>query len=257
MKKPKIAVLYFPGSNCEEETKERCIDVGMDAKIVRWNSTKNLSEFDGYIIPGGFSYEDRIRAGVIASKDKIINKIREEIENGKPLLGICNGAQILVETGLIPGLKDKVQMGLASNINPFLTGYYNSWVNIRSSSIKNLFNGLYKKNEVIRLPVAHGEGRFVTKDSLLIEQLYRNDQIAFQYCDSRGKVVDNFPYNPNGAVNNIAAISNKEGNVMAIMPHPERASFSWMINDSPKKNTKMNALKIFESMNNYIIEKQR
>ena len=92
MPKPKIAVLYFPGNNCEEETRDRCIDVGMEARIIRWNSKENLSDYDGYIIPGGFSYEDRVRAGVIAAKDKIMEKIREEVDKGKLWLGICNGA---------------------------------------------------------------------------------------------------------------------------------------------------------------------
>ena len=137
MPKPKIAVMYFPGNNCEEETRDRCIDVGMDARIVRWNTKENLSDFDGYIIPGGFSYEDRIRSGVIAAKEKIMEKVREEAKSGKPLLGICNGAQILVETGLIPGLKDEVQMALAPNINPFVSGYYDAWVYIKAVNSKN------------------------------------------------------------------------------------------------------------------------
>jgi len=253
MSKPKIAVLYFPGNNCEEETRDRCIDVGMDAKIVRWNSKENLSSFDGYIIPGGFSYEDRIRAGVIAAKEKVMDKIRKEVENGKPLLGLCNGAQVLVETGLIPGLKDKIQMALAPNDNPLVSGYYNSWVYIKASNNKkNAFNQFYENNEIIKLPIAHGEGRFTTKDSKLIKQLEKNKQIIFKYCDEKGKVVNKFPINPNGTVNNIAAISNKEGNVMAIMPHPERASYNWQVPNSVKNNGKTNAIKIFESMKKYI-----
>ena len=253
MPKPKIAVMYFPGNNCEEETKDRCIDAGVDTKIVRWNSKENLSNFDGYIIPGGFSYEDRVRAGVIAAKEKIMDKIRKEVENGKPLLGICNGAQVLVETGLIPGLKNKVQMVLAPNDNPLVSGYYNSWVNIKNiNKNPNAFNYYYEKNEIIKVPVAHGEGRFTTKDSKLIRQLEKNKQIIFKYCDEKGKVVNKFPINPNGAVNNIAAISNKEGNVMAIMPHPERASYNWQVPNAIKNNKKTNAIKIFESMKKYI-----
>tara|TARA_Y100000310_G_scaffold70474_1_gene66156 strand:- start:14505 stop:15278 length:774 start_codon:yes stop_codon:yes gene_type:complete len=251
--KPKIAVLYFPGNNCEEETRDRCFDVGMDTKIVRWNSKENLSGFDGYVIPGGFSYEDRIRSGVIAAKEKIMDKIRKEIENGKPLLGICNGAQVLVETGLIPGLKSKVQMALAPNENPLVSGYYNTWVHIKASNNKkNSFNQFYKNNEVIKVPIAHGEGRFTTKDKALIKKLEKNKQIIFKYCDENGKVVNKFPINPNGAVNNIAAISNKEGNVMAIMPHPERASYNWQVPDSVKDGKKTNAIKLFESMKKYI-----
>ncbi len=252
--KPKIAVLYFPGNNCEEETRDRCIDVGMDAKIIRWNSKENLSGFDGFIIPGGFSYEDRVRAGVIAAKEKIMDKIRNEVKNGKPLLGICNGAQVLVETGLIPGLKDNIEMALAPNKNPLVSGYYCDWVNIKNINKKtNAFNYYYEKDEIVQVPVAHGEGRFTTKDKSLIKKLVKNKQIVFQYCDENGKVADKYPVNPNGAVYNIAAVSNKQGNAMAIMPHPERASFNWQIPDSIVKNSvKTNAIKIFESMKKYI-----
>ena len=245
--------MYFPGNNCEEETKDRCIDVGMDARIVRWNSKENLSDFDGYIIPGGFSYEDRIRSGVIAAKEKIMSIVREEVKSGKPLLGICNGAQILVETGLIPGLKNKVEMALAPNINPLVSGYYNDWVYTKNINEKsNAFNYYYKKNEILHMPVAHGEGRFTTKDKSLIKKLIKNKQIIFQYCDEKGKIVDKFPINPNSSTYNIAAISNKEGNIMAMMPHPERASYNWMVPGAPKDNKKTNAIKIFESMKKYI-----
>ena len=256
MPKTNIAVLYFPGNNCEEETRDRCIDVGMDAKIIRWNSKENLSNFNGFIIPGGFSYEDRVRAGVIAAKEKIMDKIRNETENGKLLLGICNGAQILVETGLIPGLNDKIQMAVAPNTNPLVSGYYDAWIHIKNvNKEKNAFNYYYGKNEVLCVPVAHGEGRFTTKDKALIKKLEKNKQIIFKYCDNNGKVIDKFPINPNGAVNNIAAISNKEGNVMALMPHPERASFNWQVPNSIKNNQKTNAIKIFESMKKYIEDK--
>ena len=248
--------MYFPGNNCEEETKDRCIDSGMDANIVRWNSKEELSRYHGFVIPGGFSYEDRVRSGVIAAKEKIMDKIREEAKSGKPLLGICNGAQILVETGLIPGLKNKVEMALAPNINPFISGYYCDWVYIKSINKKtNAFNYYYEKNEIIQVPVAHGEGRFTTKDKTLIKQLEKNNQIVFQYCDKDGKVIEKYPVNPNGAIKNIAAISNKEGNIMAIMPHPERASFNWQLPEAAKNSNKTNAIRIFESMSKYIEEK--
>ncbi|MDP6547463.1 MAG: phosphoribosylformylglycinamidine synthase I [Candidatus Woesearchaeota archaeon] len=256
MPKPKIAVLYFPGNNCEEETRDRCIDANMDAKIIRWNSKENLSNFDGFIIPGGFSYEDRIRAGVIAAKEKVMDKVRKEVKNGKLLLGICNGAQVLVETGLIPGLKDQIEMALAPNINPLVSGYYDSWVYIKNiNKNSNAFNYGYEKNEIINLPIAHGEGCFTTKDKSLIKKLEKNKQIIFKYCNESGKIVNKFPINPNGAINNIAAISNKQGNVMAIMPHPERASFNWQVPNSAKNNEKTNAIKIFESMKKYIEDK--
>lgn len=256
MPKPKIAVLYFPGNNCEEETRDRCIDTGMDADIVRWNSKQDLSKYHGFVIPGGFSYEDRIRSGVIAAKEKIMGSVREEAKIGKPLLGICNGAQILVETGLIPGLKNKVEMALAPNINPFVSGYYCEWVFIKNANEKNTaYNLLYSKDEIIQVPIAHGEGRFTAKDQELIKQLQKNRQIAFQYCDKSGKVIGKYPFNPNGTTLNIAAISNKEGNIMAIMPHPERASYNWQLPDLIKSSNRANAIKIFESMKKYIKEK--
>jgi len=255
--KIKIAVLYFPGNNCEEETRDRCLDVGMDSKIIRWNSKENLSDFDGYIIPGGFSYEDRIRAGVIAAKEKIMDKVRDEIDKGKLLLGICNGAQILIETGLVPGLKTKVEMAIAPNTNPIVSGYYDAWITIKNLNKKSCaFNYNYDKNEIVKIPVAHGEGRFITKDKYLIKKLEKNKQIIFKYCDENGKIMDKYPTNPNGAIDNIAAISNKEGNVMALMPHPERASFNWQVPNAIKNNSKTNALKIFESMRKYIEDKK-
>ena len=182
-----------------------------------------------------------------------MDKMRKEVENGKPLLGLCNGAQVLVETGLIPGLKDRVEMALAPNTNPLVSGYYDAWVYIKAVSSKNnAFNRFYEKNEIIKIPVAHGEGRFTAKDTALIKQLEKNRQIAFKYCDEKGQVINKFPINPNGAVNNIAAVSNKEGNIMAMMPHPERASYNWMVPEAPKDDRRTNAIKIFESMKRYV-----
>jgi phosphoribosylformylglycinamidine synthase subunit PurQ / glutaminase len=255
-KTPKIAVMYFPGNNCEKETRERCLEVGMQADIVRWNSKEDLSAYQGFIIPGGFSYEDRVRAGVIAAKEKIMGRIREEASDGKLLLGICNGAQVLVESGLIPGLKDKVEMALAPNINPLVSGYFNEWVMVKNINKQSCaYNHFFEKDEIMQVPIAHGEGRFTTKDEKLIKNLEKNKQIIFQYCDRMGKIIDKFPVNPNGAVINIAAVSNKRGNIMAMMPHPERASYSWQIPDTVKNSEKRNAFKIFESMKNYIGEK--
>ena len=226
-KKPNIAVIYFPGNNCEEESSKAILASGMDGKIVRWNERKGIEKFDGFVIPGGWAYEDRIRAGVIAAKDPIFDIIKKEAENGKPVLGICNGAQALVECGMVPGLKDKVEMALAPNKNPFISGYYCTWVYVKSNEAKDrcAFTKFTEKDEVIPIPIAHGEGRFVTKDKELLDKMIKNRQIIFRYSTKDGKIEDNFPTNPNGAIYNIAAICNKKGNVMAIMPHPERASF--------------------------------
>ena len=110
MAKPNIVVMYFPGNNCEVETLEAVKTAGMNGKILRWNTKDDLRKFDGFVIPGGWAYEDRIRAGVIAAKDPVMNIIKEEASKGKPVLGICNGAQVLIENGMIPGLEAGIQL---------------------------------------------------------------------------------------------------------------------------------------------------
>ena len=265
--KPNIAVIYFPGNNCEEESLKAVLATGMDGKIVRWNERKGIEKYDGYIIPGGWGYEDRIRAGVIMAKDPVFDIIKKEAENGKPVLGICNGAQALVECGIIPGIKNKVEMALAPNKNPFVSGYYCAWVYVKNAEYKGrcAFTGFTEKNEVIPMPVAHGEGRFTTKDKDLIKKLIRNKQIILQYSTKNGKIEKKFPANPNGAIHNIAAICSKKGNVMAVMPHPERASFIRQLPDNIELKNKFAgnikamedpapAMHIFKSMKNYIEE---
>ena len=263
--KPNIAVIYFPGNNCEEESLKAVLASGMDGRIVRWNERKGIEKYDGFVIPGGWAYEDRIRAGVIAAKDPVFKVIKAEAENGKPVLGICNGAQALVECGMIPGLKDKVEMALAPNINPFISGYYCTWVCVKSNEDRDrcAFTKFTEKDEVIPIPIAHGEGRFVTKDAELIQKLAKNRQIIFQYSAKDGKIEESFPTNPNGAIYNIAAICSKKGNVMAIMPHPERASFIRQLPDIELKNNSIGdaramespapAMNVFVSMKKYIV----
>ena len=267
-KKPNIAVVYFPGNNCEEEALKAVLASGMDGKIVRWNERKNIEKYDGFLIPGGWGYEDRIRAGVIMAKDPVFDVIKKEAENGKPVLGICNGAQALVECGMIPGLKNKVEMALAPNKNPFVSGYYCTWIYIKSNENKErcAFTNFIEKDEIIPVPIAHGEGRYVTTDNELLNKLIKNKQIIFRYSTKNGKIEEGFPTNPNGAIYNIAAICNKKGNVMAIMPHPERASFIRQLPDITElKNRSTGSIaniespaparKIFNSMRMYIEEK--
>lgn len=264
-KKPNIAVIYFPGNNCEEETLRAILATGMDGKIVRWNQRKEIDRYDGFIIPGGWGYEDRIRAGVIMAKDPVFNIIKNEAEKGKPVLGICNGAQALVECAMIPGLKNKVEMALAPNKNPFISGYYCTWVYTKSGQEKNrcAFTKFIEKDEIVPVPIAHGEGRFATGDKELVDKLIKNKQIIFQYSTKDGKIEESFPTNPNGSVYNIAAICNKRGNVMAIMPHPERASFIRQLPDTIElKNKFMGnitaledtapAMNVFVSMKKYV-----
>jgi phosphoribosylformylglycinamidine synthase I len=225
-----IAVIQFPGSNTERETLMACRRVGLSPVEFLWNEpVEKLSVFDGYVIVGGFAYEDRSRAGVIAALDPIMTQIKIEAEKGKPILGICNGAQILVESGLLPGLDDH-RVGIALTDNKRVkgrhllgVGYYNTWANLQMSAPSNrcAFTRHLKTGDWINVPLAHGEGRFVVPDELL-EKMISNDQTVFQYCDDSGNVVDEFPTNPNGSMYNLAAVCNARGNVMAMMPHPER-----------------------------------
>ena len=228
--KIKIGIIQFPGSNTERETFMACNRAGMHPVEFLWNDNPNdLSDLNGYIIVGGFSYEDRSRAGVIAALDPIMKQITIESKKGKPILGICNGAQILVESGLVPGLKGyQVGMALADNKrikNKHVVGvgYYNTWANVKMSAQPNrcAFTRNLKNEQIIKIPMAHGEGRFVMPSSLL-NSLIANDQTVYRYCDEKGKELDEFPINPNGSIYNLAAVCNSQGNIMAMMPHPER-----------------------------------
>lgn len=232
--KKQIAILQFPGLNSEYETVRAVNDAGMNGVIFRWNEdSEKLKNFDGYIIPGGFSYEDRGRAGLIASMDPVMNVLRAEVGKGKPLLGICNGAQIVIETGLVPG-DGKLSMCLANNKRVdsdgriIGTGFinYDQTVKCVASEARSAFNiGIApysQEKKIFSAPIAHGEGRFTTVDDSVISELEKNDQIVFQYCDKNGMTGDFYPLNPNGALKSSAGICNRAGNVMAIMPHPER-----------------------------------
>jgi phosphoribosylformylglycinamidine synthase I len=243
----RIAIVQFPGSNCERETMLAVKRANMEPVEFLWNEPKEkLRDMAGFIIIGGFSYEDRSRAGIIAALDPVMQEIAAQSALGKPILGICNGAQILVETGLVPGLENnKVGMVLTENRrianNKILgTGYYNAWVHLRLSSQyqRNAFTRHLSAKDILHVPIAHGEGRFVMSPALL-QEIQTQGLNVFQYCNAEGKIINEFPVNPNDSIDNIAAISNKAGNVMAIMPHPERTT---------------NGDAIFNSMRDYISE---
>ena len=228
----KIAIIQFPGSNTERETFMACHRVSLLPVEFLWNQPpEELSSFDGYIIVGGFSYEDRSRAGVIAALDPIIKQIKVEAKSGKPVLGICNGAQILVESGMVPGLENG-RVGVALTDNKRIkknhvigVGYYNTWANLTVCVPPDrcAFTRKLKPEESINIPLAHGEGRFIVPSELL-EKMIKNKQTVYRYCDEGGNIIDEFPTNPNGSTYNLAAVCNPAGNVMAMMPHPERTS---------------------------------
>lgn len=246
----RIAIIQFPGSNCESESIYAVNQAGMEPIEFLWNEDySKLSEFDGYFIVGGFSYEDRSRSGVIACLDPLMGRLKTENEKGKPILGVCNGAQILVESGIVPGLKD-YRNGMALAVNKRIkdnkvlgTGFYNAWSNVQLAvpQSSNAFSKHLKEDEFMNIPLAHGEGRFVIPEELL-EEMIANNLTAFRYCDDQGRIIDEFPTNPNGAIHNLAGVCNAEGNALALMPHPERTQ---------------NGQPIFTSMRDYIREEKQ
>jgi phosphoribosylformylglycinamidine synthase I len=226
MKKFTIAVVSFPGNNCEVESLRAIAQSDMEPVYFRWNDDREkLNNIDGYFLPGGFSYEDRGRSGMVAGRDPLMEFIGQEAEEGKVVIGNCNGAQILVESGLIP-LDHGLRMSLARNVieeegtyrSP---GFLSEWVWVKATCAKERC-ATSNWNGTMHMPIAHGEGRFTTKDRDVIEELRRNDQLAFSYCDERGNVSLDPIVTPNGSMFSAAGICNPAGNVVALMPHPER-----------------------------------
>jgi phosphoribosylformylglycinamidine synthase subunit PurQ / glutaminase len=220
----RVAVLRFPGSNCEAETLRAVERVGLAGRIVRWNENpEELERYAASLRPGGFCSPDRLRAGAVAARLPLCAVLARRARAGAPVLGICNGAQILVEAGLVPGAdgaapEDPVRMALAPNAIRNRDGYYTRWVVLGPgpAAAASLFTaGL---EESLPMPMAHGEGRFLTMD----RSLDMNAHLALEYTSPDGSPAA-FPWNPNGSLGNAAGVINRAGNVLALMPHPERA----------------------------------
>lgn len=198
----KFAVLVFPGSNCDLDMYHAIKDeLGEEAEYV-WHDTKDLSGYDGILLPGGFSYGDYLRCGAIAQFSNVMSEVKKAADAGKPVLGICNGFQILTEAGLLPG-------ALLRNKN---LKFMCRTVELTVKNANTMFTSEYANGEVIQVPIAHGEGNY-TCDADTLASLKANNQIVFTYTND----------NPNGSVEDIAGIVNERGNVLGMMPHPERA----------------------------------
>lgn len=217
-----IGVLQFPGTNCDLDAFNVLKKVlKTDARMVFYKET-DLSGLDALVIPGGFSYGDHLRAGAIAARMPVLEEVKRMAEEGKPVLGICNGFQILCESGLLPG-------ALTNNES---MKFVCRWLHLRVENNKTLFTKMYGKGEKILIPVKHGEGRYTCDDKTLRE-IKDNNQIVFRYIE-----------NPNGSRDDIAGVCNLEGNVLGLMPHPENASEKNLGSDD--------GLKIFEGIVNFI-----
>jgi len=204
----KSSVIVFPGSNCDRDIAVALKKFKIKNQMV-WHNESNLPKTDLVVLPGGFSYGDYLRCGCIAGKSKIINEIIKHAKNGGMILGICNGFQILTETGLLPGTL------LRNNGLRFIA----KDVFLKVTNFNNQFCSKFKKKNIIKLPIAHNDGNyFINNEQLKI--LKDNDLIAFKYCNDKGDI--NEKSNPNGSIENIAGILNKNKNILGMMPHPER-----------------------------------
>jgi len=199
----KFAVIVFPGSNCDLDMYHAIKDeLGEEVEYV-WHDETDLSGFDGVLLPGGFSYGDYLRCGAISRFSNVMSEVVKAAEAGKPVLGVCNGFQVLTEAGLLPG-------ALLRNKN---LKFMCRTVGLKVVNNETQFTSEYKKDEVIQIPIAHGEGNYYCDEETLAS-LKANNQIVFTYASE----------NPNGSIEDIAGIVNKKGNVLGMMPHPERAA---------------------------------
>ena len=215
----KVGIIRFPGSNCDRDVFHAVQLAGGQPDYVWWNQ-KDLSMYDGLVIPGGFSYGDYLRAGAIAAITPVIEGIKETVKEKKPVLGICNGAQILAEIGLVPGV-------FTNNSN---AKFICKWTDLRVKTTRTPFTSMYDKNEIIKMPIAHAEGRYYDDE---IEKLQDQDQIVLAFADE----------NPNGSLEADTGVCDEEGLVCAVMPHPERASENILGSDD--------GLKFFKGIVNY------
>ena len=202
------SVIVFPGSNCDRDVAVALEKMQFKNKMV-WHKDTTLPKSDLIVIPGGFSYGDYLRSGAIAGKSLIVSEIIKAANSGCLILGICNGFQILTETGLLKGT-------LLRNKN---LKFINKDVNIKVINNETKFTSKYNLNQILKINIAHNEGNYFTKDNHL-EELNKENLIAFKYCDEKGVV--NNRSNPNGALENIAGIFNAKKNILGMMPHPER-----------------------------------
>ena len=230
----RAGIVVFPGSNCDHDTYHVLKNVLKVDTHFLWHKERKISGYDLIVLPGGFSYGDYLRAGAIAKFSPIMNEIKVFASYGGVVLGICNGFQVLLESGMLPGA-----MLVNENLH-----FICKFVNIKVKTTNTPFTYTLKKGDVLKIPIAHMEGNYFGEEDVL-KELEENDRIVFQYSSPDGKVTRE--YNPNGSLLNIAGIVNKEGNVLGMMPHPERASEKILGSDD--------GLKIFKSIKTYIEEK--
>ncbi|MBU6324748.1 MAG: phosphoribosylformylglycinamidine synthase subunit PurQ [Bacteroidetes bacterium] len=213
----RLGVVIFPGSNCDKDLIEALEHHTGGNVVTLWHQEKDLKSCDFIFLPGGFSYGDYLRSGAIAAKSPIMERVIDFANKGGFVMGICNGFQILCETGLLPG-------ALLRNTNMRFT-CSNVYLRAANASLPLLKH--YHSTEAYNIPIAHGEGRFYA-DAETLKQIEEQGQVLFRYCEASGEISD--AANPNGSLNNIAGVCNAGKNVFGMMPHPERAAFEHLFN---------------------------
>ena len=213
-----IGVIVFPGSNCDHDCEHVFKDVLAQNVTMVWHKETSLVGLDGVILPGGFSYGDYLRMGAIARFSPVMSAIKEFAKSGGLVMGVCNGFQILLEAGLLPGamLRNRSLHFVCKDVH------------VRVENAATPFTGACKPGQVLKIPIAHAEGNYYT-DPVMLAGLQANAQIVFRYCTPDGRVT--LEANPNGSLDNIAAIRSAEGNVLGMMPHPERSAEELMGNE--------------------------
>jgi len=205
----KIAIIVFPGSNCDHDAYYVFKKIFNKPTEFVWHKETNLDPYDIIVLPGGFSYGDYLRCGAIARFSPVMKEVIEKSKSGAKIIGICNGFQILTESGLLPG-------ALTMNKN---RQFICKDVRLKVENSETIFTQLCNKDDILTVPIAHSEGNYYCSDDQLSE-LKNNNQIVFKYCTKDGNISSEA--NPNGSIDNIAGIINKQGNVLGMMPHPER-----------------------------------
>lgn len=255
MVRPKVCVIRTAGTNCDKETAAAFSLASADTELLHINrlasAARALDDFQILALPGGFSYGDDIASGKIFANElrfKLADALRKFIKDGKLIIGICNGFQILVKSGLLPGNSESKQ-STSLIIND--SGKFESrWVYLKPGGRCVWTKGL---KQIIYLPVAHGEGKFITEDKSVLNKLKKNKQVVFEYCDAQGKP-GGYPDNPNGSTENIAGICDETGRILGLMPHPERHIFSAQHPRNWNKKAKISGdgLQIFKNGVKYV-----